>query len=268
MNFLLLCSKTDIASVSFFETLTNSNDRVIKVTEEAYTLTKEKENKIYLVISEKTHLYMDDLDISYYEQNLGVVFDFVIFLSRHSTQSEIKQKIISVHSIGNWGKAELGGKDESLVKTDPILARSLLLELHDKKPKKLKFELKQEATHHGSFLEKPALFVEIGSNRDAWENKDVAFFVSTTVVSVLSSYDKNKIKEENDWVEAVGYGGSHYCTKFNRATFDKKNKYCFGHIIPDYAIKDKQKLLLLIGQAKEKSNSSLVLDENLKELTF
>ncbi len=267
MNILLICSKNDLAAVNFFETLTTESFEFTKFSKNLWFLNKE--NKIYLTLTEKMHLYLEEKDILDIEKEADVKFEQIIFLSKHSTLSEIKPRTISVHAIGNWGKAELGGIDETVVKTDPILIRYLLLDFYNNKPKTLPFEIKQEATHHGPFLSKSTIFVEIGSNENAWKDKEASIFVCKELIKIISDYNKIKIKQETDWKEAVGFGGSHYCTKFNRLTFDRNNKFCFGHVIPDYAITqitDKQRLNQILEQAKEKSNSSMVLDENLKDI--
>jgi len=267
MNFFLVCSKNDPAAINFFETLTNYSFGFNKLSDNLWIL--KKENKIFLVLTEKMHLYIDDTDISIFEKEAKTKFDQIIFLSKHSTLSEIKPRTISVHAIGNWGKAELGGIDETLVETDAILIRSLLMDLNNKS-KNLEYEIKQEATHHGPFINKSVIFVEIGSDEKAWKDKKVSEFVIDCLINLIKDYDKYKIKHEKDWVDAVGFGGSHYCTKFNRFTFDKKNKYCFGHVIPDYAldkIKNSDKLKTLLEQAKQKSNSDIVINEN-KMLIF
>lgn len=269
MNFLLICSKTDLAAVNFFETLTTGEFGFKEISIDLWFL--EKKNKICLVLSEKAHLYFEDEDVSKIEKKANTEFEQIIFLSRHSTLGEKKPRSITAHAVGNWGKAELGGKDETVVKTDAILIRSLLLDFYNNKPKALEYEVKQEATHHGPYLSKSTIFVEIGSDQNAWKDKITCDFVCKELIKIISDYDKEKIKQEKEWREVVGFGGSHYCTKFNRLTFDKNSKYCFGHIIPDYALKqisDNQKLKELLEQAKEKSNSILVMAENLKEVIF
>ena len=265
MNFLLICSKTDLAATNFFETLTTSDFDFAKNSKNIWFLNKK--NKIFLVLSEKAHLYFEDEDISKIEEEIKITFEQIIFLSRHSTLGEVKPRSVTAHAVGNWGKAELGGIDEMLVKTDAKLIRALLLDFYNNKPKTLEYEVKQEATHHGPYLSKSTIFVEIGSNEIAWKDKIACDFVCKEAIKIISNYHPS----DYDWKETVGVGGSHYCTKFNRLTFDVNNKYCFGHVIPDYALKqinDKQKLKELLEQAKVKSNSVLVIDENLKEVIF
>ncbi|MFA5746313.1 MAG: D-aminoacyl-tRNA deacylase [archaeon] len=264
MNFLLVFSEKDPASINFYNTFTNNYE--IKDNQ----LVIDGNNSIFLCKIDEMHIFILEKNLYSIVSNYKEI-DYIIFLSKHSTLSETKPHSITVHAIGNWGKAELGGVDETVVETDPILIRSLLLELYDNKPKSIAYEIKQEATHHGPFLKKPTIFVEIGSEENAWNDPVVSRFVVDCLIKVIKNYDKEKIKNENGWIETVGIGGSHYCTKFNRFTFNKEEKYCFGHIIPDYALKeifDKQKLKLILEQAKQKSNSQIILTEKLEEAIF
>jgi len=218
MNFLLIISNQDIASLNFKETLfqeytleeMNLNLFKVKI--------KSSINKIYLKIINSLHIFSKEEEII--EPNLNI--DQIIFLSKHSTLGEIKPKSMTVHSIGNWGKADLGGLDHTVVKTDAILIRTLLIELKNNKPISLKpYEIKQEATHHGPFLLTPTIFYEIGSSKDEWVNKEVSKFMLICLFKVISNYNKEEKKKEKGWIEAVGIGGSHYCTKFNKKTLMK-----------------------------------------------
>lgn len=256
MKILLICSKNDQASVNFFETLTSKNFNFRKIKENHWIL-----DNIDLILIEKTHLYIEEKDIFSYLKEKDTQ---LIFLSKHSTLSEQKPRTISAHAVGNWNTAEYGGKNETLVKTNPIIIRELLFNLHHNKPKNIKYEVKQEATHHGPYLEYSTFFVEIGSDVNAWNDKIVCEYVCKELINYLS----NEHLDKKEYKKAVGFGGSHYCTKFNKYTFDKNNMFCFGHIIPEYAIKNttNEKLKLLLEQAKEKSQAEIILDENLNEI--
>ncbi len=260
MNILLVFCKLDIASLNFYNSLKNNykiNNGVLDIT---------GKNKIFILEIDKMHIFLEKDYLSFVISNYSDI-DLVVFMSKHSTLGNIKPRTISVHAIGNWGKAELGGNNETLVKTDPILIRCLLLKFYKNEPKTLEFEIKQEATHHGPYLEKPTIFIEIGSCKNSWKNQIVSNFVLDNTINILKDYNKKETKERNKWREAIGVGGSHYCTKFNRLTFDDSNLFCFGHIIPDYALKqitDKQKLKELLEQAKKKSKALLIINNNLE----
>ncbi len=258
MNFLLIISNQDIASLNFKEILFTEYD-IEEINSNVFKVTKENsKNVVYLKIITSLHIFSKEEEII--EPELAI--NQIIFLSKHSTLGEIKPKSMTVHPIGNWGKADLGGLDHTIIETDPILIRSLLLELKSNKPLALKpYEIKQEATHHGPFLSTSTIFYEIGSNKDAWVDRDVARFMLTCLFNVISNYNRQEIKKEKGWVEAIGVGGSHYCTKFNKKTFDEKYSYSFGHIVASYGLEHIKQKPELVEQAKEKSRASVVIKE-------
>jgi D-aminoacyl-tRNA deacylase len=254
MNILIIASKKDKASVNLKKRLFENYN--LEKKKDFYLLKIDGINNIYFKEIENQHIYSNEKEIV--PKDLQV--DQIIVLSKHSTLSEIKTKTITAHSIGNWGKAELGGQDKTLVKTDPILIREILFNLKKNKPTEIKeYEIKQEATHHGPYLNISTIFVEIGSSDPDWENKDVANYIIKTVINILTNYNKQEIKNKRHWVEALGIGGNHYCSKFNKKTFKKSNLFCFGHIIPNYALKDVNNNPKIIEEAKEKSNSEIVI---------
>jgi D-tyrosyl-tRNA(Tyr) deacylase len=280
MNFLLIISEKDIASNNFKDELFN-NYKIKELYKNNYNNENNKNyknifyldnnyykfrNNIYIKIISELHIYCENLSQSIPKE---INIDSIIFLSKHSTKNIIKNKCITVHAIGNYSKAELGGKDFTLVENDPILIRSILLELKSNKKRYTnikEYEIKQEATHHGPYIDKPALFYEIGSCREDWKNKNVSKFMIKILLNIIKNYNSKEIKKKNNWLEVVGVGGSHYCTKFNRYSFNKNNKYCFGHIVPNYALKDfKKNKKILIPQVLNKSNSKIILTESLKE---
>ncbi|MCK9292514.1 MAG: D-aminoacyl-tRNA deacylase [archaeon] len=254
MNILIISSKEDKASINLKKRLFENYS--LEQKEDFYFLKSNGINNIYFKEIEKQHIYSSEEEMI--PKSLQI--DQIIVLSKHSTLSEIKTKTITAHSIGNWGKAELGGKDKTLVKTDPILIRELLFNLKKNKPTKIKeYEVKQEATHHGPYLDISTMFVEIGSSDPDWENKDVANYIIQILINILINYNREDIKKTRNWVEAIGIGGNHYCTKFNKKTFKNSNLFCFGHIIPSYALKDVNNNPEILEEAKEKSNSNIII---------
>lgn len=275
MNIAIICSRKDVASNNFFNYLIdNYNFKEIRKNLFFLEETEKTEyaiNEVFLIITDQLHIYLTEKEINDLLAGIEKNIEQVIFLSRHSTLSEKKEKSISVHAIGNWKNADLGGRPTTVCKTDPILIRELLLRMYIKKKQNIdidikKYEVKQEATHHGPYLENFAIFVEIGSDLDAWNDLKTIGFICENVIDVLKYYNREKIKEENNWVEVVGFGGSHYCTKFFKYSMDPNKKYCFGHIIPDYAIKEFDKetdLNKILKEALKKSNSSMILNQDL-----
>lgn len=257
MKILLINSKKDDASNNLTESLKKIYN-FKKIKENIYTLDENNNlNQIDLIKIDKLHIYLE----KEYLEKITKDYDIVIFLSKHSTLSEKKPKAMTVHAIGNFGKAELGGEDKKLVQTDPILIRLLLFNLKKNKIKEIKqYEVKQEATHHGPYLEKASLFYEIGSQKSDWENKEVGEYMAKILIQTIRDYNKDKIKKEKKWIEAVGVTKSHYCTKFNKYTFKEDFRYCIGHAVAEYAQEDYKKNNLE-NEILKKSNSEKIIDE-------
>ncbi|MDD3976328.1 MAG: D-aminoacyl-tRNA deacylase [Candidatus ainarchaeum sp.] len=264
MNILLINSKKDDASNNLTKSLENIYN-FKKIKENLYILDEINNlNQISLIKIDKLHIYLE----KEYLEKITKDYDIVIFLSKHSTLSETKPKAMTVHAIGNFGKAELGGEDKILVQTDPILIRLLLYNLKKNKIKEIKpYEVKQEATHHGPYLEKTALFYEIGSQKSDWENKDVGEYMAKILIQTIRNYNKEEIKKKNNWIEAVGISKSHYCTQFNKYTFKKNFKYCIGHVFPKYALKE-YKNNNLEEEILKKINTKIIINEkNISNFT-
>jgi D-aminoacyl-tRNA deacylase len=144
---------------------------------------------------------------------------------------------LTCHAIGNWGKAELGGKDATLVLSSAFLLRNYLLELEKQKlQKNLDFEVTLECTHHGPFLSKPTVFIELGSSEEQWSNAIAAQAVAETIAKA-TSLDCNSAV-----IPAIGVGGTHYCSEFSKLVLRKP--FAFSHICPEYALQNFNEALL------------------------
>lgn len=151
--------------------------------------------------------------------------DYFIFISKH--QSKAKIPSLTVHSIGNWGMADLGGRSNILVKSSAVFQRDLYRNLH-RFCKTDKYDIVNEVTHHGPFLEKPAIFIEIGSTDEEWSDKDAGKIIATTIM--------NTVNEEREKVEvAVGLGGLHTCNNFNKLI--KNSKIAIAHFCPKHMLR-------------------------------
>ena len=151
--------------------------------------------------------------------------EVLIFASRHS--SEKGTPSLTAHCIGNWGpKAEMGGKPRTLVPAVPSLMKNYLQGLQkQKEEKKLEYDIVAEVTHHGAFLTKPSIYIEIGSSEKQWKDENAALALAETIMQNT---------EFGDYKTAIGIGGPHYQLEFTKLML--KTDYAIGHICPKYAV--------------------------------
>lgn len=158
-------------------------------------------------------------------------YDLIIFASKHSTNSEEKQKTLSVHSPGNFRTADYGGMKGKVCRTSALFNKFLFQKLNEKVQEyNLKeFAVTMEATHHGPLIEKPCVFIEIGSSEMDWKNSRAGFIVAKTIYETIYEFEHNPYREIS-----VGIGGPHYCPGFNK--LQQNSNVAFSHIIPSYAM--------------------------------
>ena len=151
--------------------------------------------------------------------------DTIIFASTH--KSEAGKPSLTTHCIGNWAKAELGGKDRALVPTNSFLLKNYLLALEKKKQSlQLPYEVSAECTHHGPSLSKQTVFIELGSSPEQWKDKKAAKAIAEVIQESTS--------EEGNYKSAIALGGGHYCPEFTKLVL--RTEWALGHICPLYAL--------------------------------
>ena len=91
------------------------------------------------------------------------------------------------------------------------------------------YNLTLECTHHGPFIDKPCMFIEIGSTENEWNDKRAAFVIAKTIADIIKTYKENPYNEV-----AVGIGGPHYCPGFNKIQLN--SNFAISHIIPEYSL--------------------------------
>lgn len=189
------------------------------------------------------HLHCDHVD-DQVEAALGRRPEEVIFLSRHRAASG--QRSLTVHPIGNWNRAEHGGREGELVRAAPDLMTSLLRELK-RQAAGLPFEVTFEVTHHGPYLETPTLFIEIGSSEASWGDRDAARAIARSLTEV-------RVME---CPRAIGIGGGHYAPRFTEVSLTKR--ISFGHMLPvhGFDLQDTGDLAAKIVRGMERSGASL-----------
>lgn len=183
---------------------------------------------IILTINDRKILH-ENIDKEIKEE-LGITPELVIFISRHT--SKTGEPTLTVHPIGNYGKAEFGGKGRTLVKSAPKIMTQLLriLKKHATN-EELYHNVCFEVTHHGPYLELPTLFIEVGSSEEEWNKKQPAKVVAKSVLDLLNKYHSEEDMPD-DIPVIIGIGGGHYAPRFTDMILE--NKVAFGHMIPSY----------------------------------
>jgi D-aminoacyl-tRNA deacylase len=152
-----------------------------------------------------------------------------VFLSRHSAESRIAS--LTAHTTGNFSsEAKLGGKPREIGRVNPDLLKNYMIALWKRRDEAKGYQVTIEATHHGpTSLQKPVLFVEIGSSGENWGDRRAAEIVSDSLVDSLHS--------TATWEKvAIGFGGNHYSEKFNRLLVE--GDMSLAAIVPRYSLKN------------------------------
>ena len=150
--------------------------------------------------------------------------DVFVFASKHRSKENTKS--FAVHPIGNWNKAEFGGQEKKLCPSSAVLLKNLFIELNNS-AKYSGYELTMEATHHGPYAEKPSVFCEIGSTEKEWNDKENGKTMAKAIIEGLKNENKN-------YKIAVGIGGPHYCSNFNKVAL--RTDIAFSHFCPKYRL--------------------------------
>jgi len=219
--FLLVSSQKDIASI-------NIKNRVLEQASfenfGSFQNSPVYKNDSFLLITIETELiYAEELDKAV-KNEFGAVFDTMVFLSRHSSES--KRRTLSVHHVGNFGNARFGGRDGTLPPPAAGPASQALRTLVENYTGD-DFVISMEATHHGPYLQTPSFFIEIGSDQDAWAEREPAEAIAKTVLSL----------KDGGWEDLptiVGVGGGHYAPRHTDVV--RRNMISMGHIAPNYAL--------------------------------
>ena len=150
-----------------------------------------------------------------------------IFLSRHSAESGIAS--LTAHTTGNFtSEARFGGAGRELGRSDPSLLKNYLAALWKRREDVKGYEITLEATHHGpTSLQKPVLFVELGSSERYWGDTRAAGVVASALVESLT--------DRQIWSRVgVAFGGTHYSEKFTRILIE--DEIALAYVAPKYAL--------------------------------
>jgi len=230
-KYLIVASKLDRAGINITTQLSQFQhesklsaiiERNSRFDEKKSEEEKEPEFKFYLVDDEIIHT--ENLDIEKINQ-----FDFIIFASKH--KSENGGKTLSIHAPGNWKESKFGGEPGKICRSSGLFQKQMFEKLKEMAEKfhLNDYDITLECTHHGPLIEKPCIFIEIGSTENEWKNPKPAFVIAKTIYEILREFKENPYREV-----AFAIGGPHYCPNFNRLQL--KSNVAISHVIPNYAL--------------------------------
>jgi len=252
MQFLIITSTEDIASM-------NMRDKFLKLFQfkqvepkwhdnplfklESYSSKVGKseyssKSEIYLGLTNSPLVHLNDLRLF----ETGIDPDLLIFASRH--RSETARPAFLIHSTGNWwSKAEFGGNPKELSRTSALLIKAGLLSLiaHASRSTLKQFSIDLEVSHHGpTLLEKPLVFMELGSSEHEWNMEEAGVTVASAIIETIFKY--SEFQEKKLQQIGVGFGGTHYAPQFQKLIIEKE--IAISYICPKYFIKDLDKEMI------------------------
>ncbi len=179
--------------------------------------------------------------------------DFVIFASKH--RSESNEKVLTVHSPGNWRTAELGGESGKVCKSSALFSKQLFEKLlENSMTYNLKnYSITMEATHHGPLIDKPCVFIEIGSTENEWGDRKAAFVIAKTISETIANFKENPYHEI-----AIAIGGPHYCPNFNK--IQEKSNIAISHVISQHAAPITEEMIKEAVQKTKEEVDFAILD--------
>ena len=225
MRFAVIVSAKDPAGISIKEALMRRHDFKSAGKEfEGSNVYSFQNLSLYTTGAESIHC--EDIDKK-------IDADIFVFATKHESRSGIPS--LSAHAAGNWGNDKsYGGKEKALCIAPADYLKSALIFLEENN--KTDFEVVQECTHHGPYLEKPVMFIEIGSSEKQWKNLDAAETIANAIVHI-------GIEQPQPVKTAFGIGGLHTTPSFRKIML--KTDIAVGHVCPKHNLENLDGNLML-----------------------
>jgi D-aminoacyl-tRNA deacylase len=240
MQIAIICSTKDEASMNIREQLLPYFKETDKKFDNHNIYKKQnKKNNLTLYTTDTEPVYCENIDKK-------IDADLFIFATKHVSKSGIHA--LSVHFPGNWGKAELGGKDKKLCIAPSSFLKEAFLELEKLDTD---YEIIQECTHHGPYLKKPVMFIEIGSDVKQWKDKKAGKHIAEVILKITKKIPKYKT--------VIAFGGLHHSPNFKKILLN--TEFSVSHVCPKYNLENLD--AKMIKQAIEKTQEKvdfIVLD--------
>jgi D-aminoacyl-tRNA deacylase len=209
--YVLVASDQDLAGMTMTDYLLSSAEFAREGKRDAgESYRSPRHHNVQLYISTGSLLNLENLGDLY--PHAGVF----IFLSKHKSDSRIPT--LTCHCTGNFDADNAyGGRPREIAISYPSLQKGYLKAITAAGQKVPQYDIIIEATHHGpTSLNKPVLFVELGSSEKQWADNNAAAAICDALLEMLD----NGI----DCCDKVGIalGGTHYPIKFNKLLLESK----------------------------------------------
>ena len=224
-KYLVVASKKDKAGMNITSHLAQFRENPV------LSSWAQKSSFDFYFVEEET-IFTENLNIEKINQ-----YDFIIFASKH--QSVKKEKTLSIHAPGNFRNADYGGVQGKVCPSSALFNKVLYNKLNEQVEKFTlnDYKVTLECTHHGPLINKPCVFIEIGSTETEWNNRRVGFIIAKTIQETIEEFKENKYREV-----AVGIGGPHYCPSFNQLQL--KSNVAIAHVIAEYNMPISKEMIL------------------------
>ena len=198
---------------------------------------------LVLMTVDRMHVHAENIDSA--AEDFGVSVDDMVVLSKHSSASG--KPTLTVHPIGNYRDAQLGGRERTLVKAMPHLMSATLRQMSVMATGTC-YSVSYEVTHHGPYVDVPAMYIEIGSDETHWGDTVAAGILMDALLSA----------EEKNHSTVIGVGGGHYAPRFTELAL----LHCVdvGHMVPNYQIEGTPDDMVceMISHAAEATGTEMV----------
>ncbi|MDD5699866.1 MAG: D-aminoacyl-tRNA deacylase [Candidatus Nanoarchaeia archaeon] len=241
-KYLIVASKKDKAGI-------NITTRLSQFRSNPLLSSMKQESNFDFYLADDEIIYSENLNMEKISK-----YDFIIFASKHS--SEKAGKTLSVHPVGNFRRADFGGEAGKVCKSSALFQKQIFERLvENTKQYHLDgdYRVTLEATHHGPLIDKPCLFIEIGSTDTEWTDRRAGFVIAKTIEDTIKSYQESEYNEV-----AVAIGGPHYCPGFNK--IQSNSNVAISHVISQYVLPLSEEMLKEAIQKTEEEIDFVILD--------
>lgn len=244
-KYLIVASKRDKAGINITTQLSQFQQNPV-------LLSMKNAPAFDFYLTEGEIIFTENLDLEKINK-----YDFVIFASKHSTLQTETRKTLSIHAPGNWLNTmpKFGGESEKLCKTSALFQKQLFIKLNNfaKEHDLNDYNVTMECTHHGPLIEKPCLFIEIGSTENEWQDRKTGFVVAKTISHVINEFTESSYNEI-----AIAVGGKHYCQSFNKIQLN--SNVAISHLIPQYIFPLKEEMITEAIRKTEEEVDFILVD--------